>query len=110
MIGTRALLYRSAPRLGAFASKSSLILARSRGFSSIAIDKLKLANKNYDFYSPRFFSTAIRVTVPDGMPTELEIQQKSVGTVTKRLRVLDMDVVKKIQDELHSVDVNSDGR
>jgi hypothetical protein len=30
--------------------------------------------------------------------------------VTKTLRVLDMEVVKKILDELRSVDVNSDGR
>lgn len=32
------------------------------------------------------------------------------GTVTKNLRVLDIDVVKQIIEELRSVDVNSDGR
>ena len=34
----------------------------------------------------------------------------SPGQVTKTLRVLDMDVVKKILDELKSVDANSDQR
>jgi hypothetical protein len=32
------------------------------------------------------------------------------GSVTKTLRVLNMDVVKQIMEELRSVDVNSDGR
>lgn len=36
--------------------------------------------------------------------------QKSPGSVTKTLRVLDMDVVRSILEELKSVDVNSDGR
>lgn len=38
------------------------------------------------------------------------IDQLTPGTITKRLRVLDVDVVKKITEELRSVDANSDGR
>jgi hypothetical protein len=36
--------------------------------------------------------------------------QKEPGHVTKKLRVLDMGVVKEILAELRSVDTNSDGR
>jgi regulator of sigma D len=53
------------------------------------------------FQSPRFFSTA---------PAPAEIKQDSVGTITNKVRVLDMDVVKTILDELRSVDANSDER
>ena len=48
-------------------------------------------------------------TVADGVATPNEIQQESVGTVTKKLRVLNMATVKKIVEELRSVDINSDG-
>ena len=37
-------------------------------------------------------------------------QQRGTVTVTKQLRVLNMDVVKQILSELRDVDVNSDGR
>jgi hypothetical protein len=36
--------------------------------------------------------------------------QKEPGHVTKKLRVLNMDVVKQILAELRAVDTNSDGR
>jgi hypothetical protein len=36
--------------------------------------------------------------------------QKETGHVTKKLRVLNIDVVKTILSELRAVDVNSDGR
>jgi len=41
---------------------------------------------------------------------DLDVVQKKPDKVTKSLRVLDMDVVKQILEELKSVDVNSDGR
>jgi hypothetical protein len=56
-----------------------------------------------------FSSTAIQGTVSDGVSSPSEIQQKTPGTVTKRLRVLDITTVQKIQEELRSVDANSDG-
>jgi hypothetical protein len=52
-------------------------------------------------------------------PTTMTIRQFSAipaaevrrpGTVTKTLRVLNMNVVKQIMEELRAVDVNSDGR
>ena len=43
-------------------------------------------------------------------PEPVPIDQKTPGTITKRLRVLDVDVVKRISEELRSVDANSDGR
>ena len=65
----------------------------------------------------RYMSTApvvdtneIRGMVSDGKSTIHETTQKSPGHVTRSLRVLDMDVVRKILDELKAVDVNADGR
>lgn len=57
----------------------------------------------------KYFSTAIRGAVSDGVSSPMEIQQTTPGSVTKRLRVLDMTTVQKIQEELRSVDANSDG-
>jgi hypothetical protein len=62
---------------------------------------------------PHYFSTSaaeIRGTVSDGVATHHETKQKSPGHVTRTLRILDMDVVRKILEELKSVDVNADGR
>lgn len=39
-----------------------------------------------------------------------DVVRSTPGHVTKQLRVLDMDVVKHILEELRSVDVNNDGR
>jgi hypothetical protein len=55
-------------------------------------------------------TTEIRGIVSDGVSTSHETKQKSPGHITRTLRVLDMDVVRKILDELKSVDVNADGR
>lgn len=52
----------------------------------------------------------IRGMVSDGKSTKHETLQKTPGHVTRSLRVLDMDVVRKILGELKSVDVNADGR
>lgn len=59
--------------------------------------------------SNKYFSTAIRGAVSDGVSSPMEIQQTTPGSVTKRLRVLDVSTVQKIQEELRSVDANSDG-
>ena len=56
------------------------------------------------------FTSTTRGTVSDGVPSENEIQQKTPGMVTRKLRVLDMAVVKQILEELRSVDANSDER
>jgi hypothetical protein len=55
-------------------------------------------------------STEIRGMVSDGISTSHETKQKTPGHVTRSLRVLDMDVVRKILEELKAVDVNADGR
>jgi hypothetical protein len=49
----------------------------------------------------------IKGTVSDGTPTNHEIQQQSIGHVTKNMRVLDMNVVEQIMEELRSVDADS---
>jgi hypothetical protein len=65
----------------------------------------------YCFSSGAAATTAeIRGIVSDGVSTSHEMKQKSPGHVTHTLRVLDMDVVRKILDELKSVDLNADGR
>jgi hypothetical protein len=56
------------------------------------------------------FSTATMIPGAAVVPPPMEIiHQKTPGSVTKRLRVLDVSTVHKIQDELRSVDANSDG-
>ena len=52
----------------------------------------------------------IKGAVSDGISSAAEIRKDRAGYVTKKLRVLDMDVVEKIKNELKSVDANSDGR
>jgi len=60
----------------------------------------------------RNFSAAVDIkgTVSDGVSSDAERTQKKAGYVTRKLRVLDMDVVEKIKNELQAVDANSDGR
>ena len=53
---------------------------------------------------------SIKGTVSDGVSSSAEILKQKAGHVTKKLRVLDMDTVEKIRNELKSVDANSDGR
>jgi hypothetical protein len=85
------------------------------GNSSCTIPKQPQFISNY--VTGRYLSTApvvdtseIRGIVSDGVSTKHETTQKSPGHVTRTLRVLDMDVVRKILEELKSVDVNADGR
>lgn len=60
--------------------------------------------------APVVDTTEIRGMVSDGKSTIHETTQKTPGHVTRSLRVLDMDVVRKILEELKAVDVNADGR
>lgn len=88
-------------------------------------DSFKSHSNNHSYYyhhpqQVRYFSSSmesisnnnssIRGTVSDGVPTSHETTQRTPGCVTRTLRVLDMDVVRQILEELRSVDVNSDGR
>lgn len=59
---------------------------------------------------PAVDTTEIRGMVSDGKSTIHETKQKTPGHVTRTLRVLDINVVRKILEELKSVDVNADGR
>lgn len=63
-------------------------------------------------HESRGLSTAVHIKgiVSDGVSSDLETPKDKTGYVTRKLRVLDMDVVEKIKEELKSVDVNSDGR
>ena len=63
-------------------------------------------------HQQRFFSSAppIQGIVSDSVSSDAETVKSKTGYVTKKLRVLDMDVVEKIKNELQSVDVNFDGR
>jgi hypothetical protein len=119
MIATRAILvHRSVPRTMAAVKHPPIVTVVSRALTTSLDMKLKSHYKLHQQEqttvplvapSSRFFSS-IGGTVSDGMPTNHETTKKTPGHVTRTLRVLDMDVVRKIQEELHSVDVNSDGR
>jgi len=108
-------------------SSSSTLLAKaffatSNNYTSIASSSLTtttvspLQQQHTSLYATRPFSAAIspNVTiqgaVSDGVSSSSEIKKDKAGYVTRKLRVLDMDVVEKIKNELQSVDANSDGR
>lgn len=128
MIATRTFLHRSAPRIASAAFKQPQNAALCNRAFYTAVDTssntdllpkreshpsttIKTISLPQQWVAPRVFSSAsIRGTVSDGNPTSCETSQKTPGHVTRTLRVLDMDVVKKILAELRSVDVNSDGR
>lgn len=70
-----------------------------------------------DWYSRKSFSAVgynsndeIRGAVSDGQSSKHETSHTKVGHVTRQLRVLDMDTVKTILDELRSVDADSNER
>ena len=90
MLATTTLLRRSAPRL------AKDILARQSGVLAQHI----FVPTNNALLSPRTFSTLDPNAVVKEQPT----------TLSKKLRVLNVDVVKNILNELNSVDVNHDGR
>jgi hypothetical protein len=123
MFATRAIAHRGV----AYRIVASAALQMKRGvayqvFSSVSSNVLphsRPADKGIHYTHHRNSSTIsssnissnmIRGTVSDGVPTSDEIQQNAPGHVTRTLRVLKMDVVRTILDELRSVDVNSDGR
>jgi hypothetical protein len=99
MIAT-TLLRRSAPRL------AKDILARQSG--SVMANQVMVLPSVFPWSpitageasSPRAFSTLD--------PTAVVTSPS--GTVSKKFRVLNVDVVKNILSELKSVDVNHDGR
>ena len=100
MIATRTLMRRSGPRIA-----RSLLNQQGVVLSSVHADRFIIPRETQPLGLPSFdrhFSTAIDL--------ELAEKQRSPGKVSKTLRVLDMDVVKTIIQELRSVDVNSDGR
>jgi len=95
---TSTLIRRSAPRL----AKSALASKSAFPAVTAGVDSFFAATESPSYLTAkptiRHFAT-------------LQAQEaRAVGSVTKTLRVLDMEVVKKILDELRSVDVNSDGR
>ena len=71
---------------------------------------ISIPTGRYMSTTPVVDTSEIRGMVSDGKSTSHETTQKTPGHVTRSLRVLDMDVVRKILDELKSVDVNADGR
>ena len=57
----------------------------------------------------RFFETTSTVQAAFGGEGQI-VHPRTPGKVSKTLRVLDMDIVDKISEELKAVDHNSDGR
>lgn len=98
LANTSTLLRRGAPR----ATKALLNQKQAlNAFASVSFDAFY---KQDDSPAPLAgLPNTIRCFATNAPPSR-------IGTVTKTLRVLDMDVVKKILEELRSVDVNSDGR
>ena len=112
MMITRVALTRS--RLP-FAAKNALHQhgpSLSRAFS--CVPQVPAFSRNEDAAA----ASALRPSLPLISAVEprrlyssrADIVQSSPGRVTKSLRVLDMDTVKTILEELRSVDVNTDGR
>lgn len=113
MIATsaRTILHRGAPRTLAVVARS--FSPAWNGILDSPTSAGAAQSSRPFLVQPRYFSAATtdtRGTVSDGVPTSHETTLKTPGTVTRTLRVLDMDVVLKITEELRSVDVNSDGR
>jgi len=100
MIATRTLMRRSGPRIA-----KSLLNQQGVVLSSVHADRFIIPREPQPLGLPsldRHFSTFVDLQIAE--------KQGSAGKVSKTLRVLDMDVVKTILEELRSVDVNSDGR
>jgi hypothetical protein len=111
-------LRRNVPRIASPAFQQQVVLMTTSRWSPLDGQRRSTPTNAFSgLYvpSPHSFSTSaataeIRGTVSDGRATHHETKQKSPGHVTRTLRVLDMDVVRKILEELKSVDVNADGR
>jgi hypothetical protein len=95
-----ALIRRSAPRI----VKSVLAQSSKKTFPASASTCVPFDAFYSDSEQNQPSTTTIRYY--SAVPAE----ERRPGSVTKTLRVLDMDVVKQIMEELRSVDVNSDGR
>jgi hypothetical protein len=113
--GTSMVYTKNAGALGMFVRRppvmpiSAAFSATSVGYSN---ENSATAAAATTTTTKQYFSTAavIRGQVSDGVSSPMEtIQQQTPGSVTKRLRILDVSTVQKIQEELRSVDVNSDG-
>jgi hypothetical protein len=95
------LIRRSAPRI----AKHALAQSSKKAFPASASTCI-----SFD----AFYSDSDRHHQPTIMPiryySAIPGELRRPGSVTKTLRVLDMDAVKTILEELRSVDVNSDCR
>jgi hypothetical protein len=93
-----ALIRRSAPRIVSVLAQSSKKTFPVSASVCLPFDAFYSdSEQNHSTTTIRYYSA---------VPAE----ERRPGSVTKTLRVLDMDVVKQIMEELRSVDVNSDGR
>lgn len=134
LTSSKTLLHRSGPLASKALLKpvgtppttvSSSLLAKAffatspTNITSTTLSSLRRASsplQQHSLYAIRPFSAAIspnetiKGTVSDGVSSSAELKKDKAGYVTKKLRVLDMDVVEKIKNELKSVDANSDGR
>jgi hypothetical protein len=111
MFAARAFLRPVKYRFGTFAV--ALKMQKCTYNTVLTLHTPNLVNPSRDDgFQHRFLSDSsmIRGTVSDGTPSSDESQKNAPGYVTRTLRVLKMDVVRKILDELRSADVNSDGR
>jgi hypothetical protein len=114
MLGTSsALIRRGAPRI----VKSVLAQSSKKTFPASASACVPFDAFYSDSEQNQHSTTTIRYFSAVPLEhTEIErytvasTQERQPGSVTKTLRVLNMDVVKQIMEELRSVDVNSDGR
>jgi hypothetical protein len=100
MLATSTLIRRSAPRF----AKNVLSQSSKKAFPASASTCVSYDAFYSDSEKHQPTTTAIRYF--SAVPAE----ERRPGSVTKTLRVLNMDVVKQIMEELRSVDVNSDGR
>jgi hypothetical protein len=110
--GTSMVYTKNAGALGMLVRRPP-VMPISAGFSATSAGH---SNENLataaTTSNKQYFSTAAVILgqVSDGVSSPMEtIQQQTPGSVTKRLRILDVSTVQKIQEELRSVDVNSDG-
>jgi hypothetical protein len=95
--GARTTIYRSIPSLTRALTRAPPSRQLAAGFHDASA---LLRNRDRDISTRpiafRPFSSTTKGTVSDGVPSANEVQQKAVGSVTKKLRVLDMNVVKQI--------------
>jgi len=118
MIAARAspMLRHNLPRV------VTLAMQRQSGVWSVAASTaatstLAPPRHNYHYYSTTPCVQVVKLS-PHHKSTDnkmlfssrADVVRSTPGHVTKQLRVLDMDVVKHILEELRSVDVNNDGR